>query len=140
MKLPNSWKLHTLVTAALLAMGMPVEVTSEPKVHKTQVGTATYYAKWFYGRTTASGVKFNQNTLMAAHHRWPFGTIVRVVNRKNKRTVQVRIVDRLARRSTAIIDLSHKAARELRFLRTGEGRIPVRLEVLKWGKRKRHPR
>lgn len=100
---------------------------------KTQEGTATYYAKRFHGRTTASGVRFDQNALMAAHHRWPFGTKVRVINLDNDRTVQVRIVDRLAKRSTAIIDLSHKAARELRFLRTGEGRIRVRLEVLEWG-------
>lgn len=135
MRFPDSWRLCALAVAALLAMGVPVEVSPEPKVRKTQVGTATYYAKRFHGRTTASGVKFNQSALMAAHHRWPFGTVVRVINRKNKRTVRVRIVDRLARRSKAIIDLSHKAARELRFLRTGQGRIPVRLEVLKWGKR-----
>jgi rare lipoprotein A len=135
MKLPISWRLCTLAVAALLATAAPVEVTSEPKVRKSQIGTATYYAKRFHGRTTASGVKFNQNGLMAAHHRWPFGTVVRVINRKNKRTVRVWIVDRLARRSKAIIDLSHKAARELRFLRTGQGRVPVRLEVLKWGKR-----
>jgi rare lipoprotein A len=135
MKLSRSWRLHVLIMAALLTMGAPIEVMPEPKVRKTQTGTATYYAKRFHGRTTASGVKFNQNALMAAHHRWPFGTMVRVTNRKNKRTVRVRIVDRLARRSRAIIDLSHKAARELRFLRTGQGRVPVRLEVLKWGKR-----
>ena len=135
MKLPQAWRLHILLMAALLMAAAPVEVTPEPKVRKTQIGTATYYAKRFHGRTTASGVKFNQNALMAAHHYWPFGTVVRVINRKNKRTVRVRIVDRLARRSKAIIDLSHKAARELRFLRTGQGRIPVRLEVLKWGKR-----
>jgi rare lipoprotein A (peptidoglycan hydrolase) len=35
-----------------------------------------------------------------------------------------------------VIDLSRKAARQLRFLRTGEGRVPVRLEVLEWGHRK----
>lgn len=133
MKLPRSWRLHVLIIAALLITGTPVEVTLKPKVLKTQIGTATYYAKRFHGRTTASGVKFSQNALMAAHHHWPFGTIVRVINRKNKRTVRVRIVDRLARRSKAIIDLSRKAARELRFLRTGQGRVPVRLEVLKWG-------
>jgi rare lipoprotein A len=135
MKRSRSWRLHALIMATLLLTGTPVEVTPEPKVRKIQTGTATYYAKRFHGRITASGVKFNQNTLMAAHHHWPFGTEVRVINRKNKRMVRVRIVDRLGRRSKAIIDLSHKAARELRFLRTGQGRVPVRLEVLKWGKR-----
>ena len=100
---------------------------------KTQDGTATYYAKRFHGQTTASGVPFDQNALMAAHHRWPFGTKVRVINLENERSVQVRIVDRLAKRSKAIVDLSRKAAQELRFLRTGEGRIRVRLEVLEWG-------
>jgi rare lipoprotein A len=119
------------VIALLLAGGFAA--SAAPPVLKKQTGTATYYAKRFHGRKTASGNRFDQGKLVAAHHRWPFGTVVRVTNRKNDRSVKVRIVDRLAKRSKAVIDLSRKAARELGFLRTGEGRVPVRLEVLEWG-------
>ena len=136
MKFPRSWQLPILIVAAFLIAAAPVEeVTPKSRVLKTQNGTATYYSNRLHGRTTASGIKFNQNSLVAAHHSWPFGTVVRVINRENKRTVQVRIVDRIPRRTSAIIDVSRKAARKLNFLR--EGRIPVRLEVLKWGKGKR---
>lgn len=121
------------VLLAMVAMPIGAAAHSESSVLKTQEGTATYYAKMLDGRTTASGVAFDQDALMAAHHRWPFGTEVRVVNPENERSVRVLIVDRLAKRSRAVIDLSRRAARELRFLRTGDGRIPVRLEVLKWG-------
>lgn len=123
--------LALAIGLAALAGGSSAE--SKGSALKTQEGTATYYAKRFHGRTTASGVPFDQNALMAAHHQWPFGTEVRVINLENDRSVQVRIVDRLAKRAKAIIDLSRKAARELRFLRTGEGRVRVRLEVLEWG-------
>lgn len=55
---------------------------------------ATYYGKRFHGRTTANGETYDMNALTAAHPRLPFGTIVRVVNSKNEKAVQVRINDR----------------------------------------------
>ncbi len=123
-----------IVAGAFLSLPGVFTANADQAVLKTQVGTATYYAKKFHGRKTASGVAFDQDRLVAAHHRWPFGTVVRVVNPKNNRAVRVRIVDRLPKRSKAVIDLSRKAARELRFLRTGQGRVRVRLEVLEWGR------
>jgi rare lipoprotein A len=125
-----------MLAGALLLISPGFTASADQAVLKKQRGTATYYAKRFQGRKTASGVRFDQDKLVAAHHRWPLGTVVRVTNTKNDRTVRVRIVDRLAKRSRAVIDLSRKAARELRFLRTGEGRVPVRLEVLEWGDRR----
>jgi rare lipoprotein A len=58
-----------------------------------------------------------------------------VTNVANGRSVQVRVVDRgpaaAARATGVVIDLSHRAAETLRFLR--DGRVRVRLEVLRWG-------
>lgn len=125
----------TIAILSALATGTATTATAEPSVLQTQKGTATYYAKMLHGRKTASGASFDQNAMMAAHKSWPFGTVVRVINAKNERSVKVRIVDRLGKRSKAVIDLSRRAARELRFLRTGQGRIQVRLEVLEWGER-----
>ena len=98
-------------------------------------GLATYYGKDFHGKTTASGVPFDMRSLVAAHPTYPFGTLVRVTNVTNGRSVRVRIVDRgpaaSARAAGIVIDLSYRAAEVLRFLT--DGRARVRLEVLRWG-------
>lgn len=92
-------------------------------------GQATYYADRFHGRTTASGERFDQQAMTAAHRRLPFGTRVRVTNRNNGASVVVRINDRGPfgdRRR--IIDLSRAAAEKLGMIRAGV--VPVRVEVL----------
>ena len=100
-------------------------------------GEATYYADKFDGRPTASGIRFRNQELYAAHRAYPFGTLLRVTNLKNRRSVVVRVVDRgpngkSERAQRTIVDLSQRAAQELRFLR--DGRVPVRVEVLEWGR------
>jgi len=105
------------------------------RVLKTQIGDATFYASRFQGRKTASGRVFDKNKAMAAHRTFPFGTVVRVTNLRNKRSVNVVIVDRgpygKNRREGAIIDVSPSAAERLGILKTGQAR--VKLEVLAWG-------
>jgi rare lipoprotein A len=98
-------------------------------------GLASYYGADFQGKRTASGVKFDMNAMVAAHPSYPLGTVVRVTNLKNKRSVQLRILDRGPaagpRADGVIIDVSRRAAHELGFIR--DGRTRVRLEVLRWG-------
>ena len=100
-----------------------------PRVGAAQEGLASWYGGKFHGRKTASGERFDQSALTAAHCTLPFGTTVRVTNQKNGRAVKVRINDRgpfgNARR---VIDVSKAAARALGMI--GEGVVPVRLEVL----------
>lgn len=102
----------------------------------SETGEGTYYGGRFHGRRTASGERFDQNALTAAHRTFPFGTRVRVTNLGNGRSVVVRINDRgpfgparVAEKK--VIDVSHAAARELGFLR--QGRVLVRVDVLEWG-------
>lgn len=94
-------------------------------------GFATYYARVLDGRETASGRIFDNDHLVAAHPRYPFGTKVRVTNLRNGRSVVVTVVDRgpvrSARASGVIIDLSRAAAERLDFVE--EGRARVRLEI-----------
>ena len=98
-------------------------------------GLASYYSRGFEGQPAASGVKFDSTAMVAAHPSYPFGTLVRVTNLKNGRSVRVRIVDRGPARGPrddgVIIDLSRAAAEALDFVR--EGRTRVRVEVLRWG-------
>lgn len=113
----------------------PVQSESKSAL-KTVKGKASYYGARFHGRKTASGRKFNMNALVAAHPSWPFGTVVRVTNLKNKRSVNVEIIDRgparRIQRRGVIIDLSRRTAQTLDFIK--QGKTDVRLEVLKWGK------
>jgi peptidoglycan lytic transglycosylase len=98
-------------------------------------GLASYYGPGFDGRVTASGTRFNQNALLAAHPSYPFGTVLRVTNVTNGKAVEVRVVDRGPasgpRAEGVIIDVSAKAAHSLNFVRSGRTR--VRVEVLRWG-------
>ncbi len=74
-------------------------------------GIASWYGPYFHGRLTASGERFNQNELTAAHPSLPFGTYLNVTNLENGRSVVIRINDRgpyMGRRS---LDLSRGAAR-----------------------------
>ena len=104
-------------------------------VFEVREGLASFYGEQFHGKTAASGERFDMRALVAAHPTYPFGTIVRVTNLANGRAVQVRIMDRGPaagpRAAGVVIDVSHRAAETLRFVR--DGRTRVRLEVLRWG-------
>jgi len=102
------------------------------EVLETVTGEATFYADKFEGRRTASGIPFRQNQMVAAHRAFPFGTILRVTNTRNDRSVNVRVVDRgpFSTQRT-VIDLSRRAAQELDYI--AAGRAPVEVEVLEWG-------
>jgi rare lipoprotein A len=92
-------------------------------------GLAAYYSDRLNGRKTASGQVFDQQKLTAAHQTLPFGTMVKVTNTKNGRSVVVRINDRGPTQAGRVIDLSHAAASKLGMLRSGL--VPVKLEVVK---------
>ena len=74
---------------------------------------ASWYGPGFRGHRTASGEPFNTGALTAAHRFWPFGTRVRVTNRKNGRSVVVRINDRGPFAAGRVIDLSRASARAI---------------------------
>jgi rare lipoprotein A len=96
-------------------------------------GIASWYGGVFNGRKTASGEVFDMYAMTACHPTLPFGSIVRVVNRRNHRSVVVRITDRgdLVKEER-IIDLSYGAAEKLGM--TWSGLAKVDLEVLSLGK------
>jgi rare lipoprotein A len=92
-----------------------------------QQGTASYYGADFAGRRTASGERFDPQALTAAHPDLPFGTLVRVTNLENGRSVTVRINDRGPFTGGRIVDVSWGAARELGMLRSGVARVRLDL-------------
>lgn len=92
-------------------------------------GKASWYGARHHGKRTASGERFDKNALTAAHRTLPFGSRVQVTNLRNRRSVVVRINDRGPHGRGRLIDLSHRAARELGMLDTGVA--PVRVEGLR---------
>jgi rare lipoprotein A len=96
-------------------------------------GLASWYGGVFNGRKTANGETFNMHELTACQPNLPFGSIVRVINRRNKRSVVVRINDRgnLVEEGR-VIDLSRAAAEKLAMTRSGLAKVDV--EVLSLGR------
>lgn len=95
----------------------------------TEYGKASYYGSVFHGRPTASGELYDRNKLTAAHLKLPFGTICRVTNLANSKSVEVKINDRGPHVKSRIIDLSYKAMSLIDGINAGI--INVRLDVLK---------
>ena len=91
-------------------------------------GKVAYYGKKFQGRKTASGERFNTGALTMAHKTLPFGTMVKVTNVKNNRSVVVRVNDRGPSSPDRVGDLSAAAAGKIRMLRPGV--IDAKLEVV----------
>jgi len=92
-------------------------------------GLASYYSDEFEGKVTASGEIFTQSGLTAAHRSLPFGTIVKVTNLENGKSVLVKINDRGPFLLNRIIDLSKTASQKLGFF--SKGLAKVRIEVVK---------
>ena len=94
----------------------------EPRTYLGE-GLASYYGPGLHGRPTASGEKFDQNAMTAAHRTVRFGTCLRVVNMENGHSVQVRINDRGPFKEGRIIDVSLEAARKLDMVKKGLARV-----------------
>ena len=129
-------RLAIIMLVAVVAAcggGSKSATTGKPKprpagmVGGVQEGLATWYGGSLHGNKTASGERFNKNAMTAAHRKLRFGTRVRVTNKRNGLSVEVRINDR-GPFGRAVIDLSEAAARQLKMIEAGV--VPVRIEVL----------
>jgi rare lipoprotein A len=113
------------VTAPPISAEAPAP--SAPREAVLGRGSASYYAAKFDGRRTASGERFDNSAMTAAHRTLPFGTLVRVTNIANGRSVILRINDRGPFARGRIIDLSRAAASELGLIVRGHGMVELTL-------------
>lgn len=90
-----------------------------------ETGKASYYAKKFHNRKTASGEIYKRGDMICAHRTYPFGTKLLVKNLHNNKTVVVRVVDRGPFKKGRIIDVSFEAAKQLDFVRQGIAKVEV---------------
>jgi rare lipoprotein A len=91
-------------------------------------GTSSWYGPKFHGKFTSNGERYNMYDMTAAHKTLPMNTIVKVTNRRNKKSTVVRINDRGPFVANRIIDLSKSAAKKIGMI--GAGTAPVTLEIL----------
>ena len=125
-------RLPILIASIILAGGCAQQKapsTSPASIDRrlTETGQASWYGKAHHGQRTASGEPFDMHTLTAAHRTLPFGTIVRVTNLGNGRSVNVRINDRGPFLHGRIIDLSYEAAVRLGIVSTGTARVEIKV-------------
>lgn len=119
--------LKKLLIIALAFAGLVGNAKQDTK-HELK-GKATYYGtNYKTTRLTANGEVFDKNAYTAAHKTLPFGTIVKVTNLKNNKTVTVKITDRGPFAEGRIIDLTPIAARDIEMLKHGV--VPVEMEIL----------
>jgi len=102
-------------------------LTAQQIPSSTIKGKASFYSDWFDGRLTASGERFSQEEYTAAHMTLPFGTWVEVTNRKNGKSVYLRINDRGPYVKGRIIDLSKAAAKAIGDLNQGIFHVEIRV-------------
>lgn len=92
---------------------------------KTFSGTASFYAQKFQGRKTATGEIFNNNGMTCACNQVKLGSMVRVTNLKNNKSVVLKVTDRLAASNHRAVDVTVKAAKELGFYEAGLTKVKV---------------
>jgi len=116
---------YPISVKAVAIAALPFLVTAaQADTGKVQTGIASVYS--YHGSKTASGERANKHGLTAAHRSLPFGTRVKVTNKRNGKSVIVRINDRGPFIKGRIIDLTPKGAEALSF----SGLAPVAVAVV----------
>jgi rare lipoprotein A len=123
--------MRAIAAGLIVLLTISGSVEARIKVMRRQVGLASFYGAAFAGRDTASGRRFHPGQMVAAHRTLPLGSIVRVTNLENGRSVDLTIIDRgpfgRNRRRGCIIDVSRGAATRLGFRHDGLARVRVEL-------------
>ncbi len=98
-------------------------------------GICVYYNDKFQGHVAASGEKYDKGALTAAHRTLPFGTMVKVTNLENNRSVVVRVNDRGPQGGSKakIIEITSRAAKEIDMIK--KGKVQCQIEVVESGKK-----
>ncbi len=128
MRIVHSFPRLCAVVAFIVAFTLIHCATARAEGRALQTGIASWYGNEHNGRKTANGEIHDSRLATAAHLRLPFGSKVKVTNRKTGASVVVCINDRGPYVKGRIIDLSESAARDLGVLT--DGIAPVSLQLI----------
>lgn len=115
--------------ALLLSLSPMLSQRSQSTSAQTQRGKASYYSRRATGARTASGTKLHHDSMTCAHRTFPFGTMLKVTNLNNGKSVVVKVTDRGPYGRGRIIDLSWGAAKAIDMI--AQGVVAVVVERLK---------
>lgn len=101
--------------------------TSQHRQHWFQFGRASWYGHALQGMPTANGETYDMNAMTCAHRTLPLGSLVRVTNLRNHRSLLLRVNDRGPMVDTRVVDLSYAAANRLGFSARGTARVRIDL-------------
>ncbi len=118
-------RLSVFLLLSLVLYGCSTAPSPKQAPVYQEIGMASYYAHKFNGRKTASGERYDENKMTAAHRRLAFGTIISVKDLESGRSVVVRINDRGPYVKGRIVDLSYAAAKKLDMIRRGVIRVRI---------------
>jgi rare lipoprotein A len=96
--------------------------------HWFQFGRASWYGHALQGLPTATGEAYDMNAMTCAHRTLPLGSLIRVTNLRNHRSLVLRVNDRGPMIETRVVDLSYAAAKRLGF--SQRGTVRVRLDLI----------
>jgi rare lipoprotein A len=99
----------------------------EHRQHWFQFGRASWYGHALQGLPTATGEAYDMNAMTCAHRTLPLGSLVRVTNLRNHRSLVLRVNDRGPMVETRVVDLSYAAAKRLGFSARGTAKVRIDL-------------
>lgn len=102
---------------------VPAAAAPEAGRFVRETGTASWYGSDLHGTRSSNGEPFDRNGLTAAHRTLPLGTLIRVTNLDNERTLEVRVTDRGPMIASRSLELSYGAAKELGFVALGTATV-----------------
>lgn len=94
---------------------------------KHQHGKASFYSKRATGTRSASGQKIHHDSLTCAHRSYPFGTLLKVTNLSNNKSVIVKVIDRGPYGRGRVIDLSWAAANKIGMISQGIATVKIEM-------------
>ena len=109
------------------SFGISQNPAGGPSLREVERGQASFYGPRFHGRRTASGERYDQHALTAAHKTLPFGTLVRVRSLVTGKEVDVRVTDRGPFTRGRIIDVSRAAAEALGMIGLGVKQVSLHI-------------
>ena len=112
------------------------EIPNYDKSKKKIKGIASFYGldDGFHGKLTANGEVFDMNGMTAAHRTLPLGSLVKVTNLENNKSVTLRINDRGPYVRGRELDCSYGVARDLDFV--NKGTASVQIDIIEFGDNK----
>lgn len=107
--------------ASLVTFAFTTPAVAQAQQH----GKASYYSNSLHGHRTSDGSRYHKDSLTCAHRTLPFGTLLKVTNKKNGKEVVVKVTDRGPFCAGRVVDLSMAAARELGMVASGVAAVRV---------------